>query len=96
VENTTLLKKPRARKSDDPVRAWINKNFLIRYKHPAFKGSRLVSAGQYAKLLEQYHPTIREGFVERKNKDFKKVINSTDAKIFIDIRDGLRIVFVAK
>lgn len=95
VENTiTPLR--RARKSDDPVRAFINKNFLIRYRIPGEKGSRLVSAGQYAKLLERYAPTVRKGYEGTKNEHFKRVINSKDQKIQIPDKYTIKITFVAK
>lgn len=97
MENTNTTKKYSGpKKSDDPIRAFINKNFIIKYKVPGVKGDFLVSAGKYAALLDKHHPTTREGSEERKNKDFQKVMKSKEAVINIKIRDGLSIKFISK
>lgn len=40
-------------RSDDPFRATINKNFLIKWKRKDSKRWQLVSAGKYEKMLSE-------------------------------------------
>ena len=83
-------------KADDPMRAWINKHFLIKYKVPGIKGTHLVSAGRYAALLEKHAPTVRLGAEKTKDKHFEKVKKSTKAKIPFQLREGIYITFISK
>lgn len=75
-----------ALKSDNPTRANINKNFLIRYQITGEKGTKLIGAGQYAKLVGE----------ELKIKHFKRVLSSKEQQPVIKLRNRLKIIFQRK
>lgn len=73
-------------KSDDPERAWMNKNFVILWKHADEKKAQLIGAGRY-------HLLVGEDF---KKRHFEKVRNSTKPIITFKIRNRLIIQFRSK
>lgn len=75
-----------AKKSNDPINALINKNFVIRYEVATEKGTKLVGAGKYNILVGE----------ELKIKHFEKVLNG-DAQVYTFlIRSRLKIKFHSK
>ncbi|WP_299431532.1 hypothetical protein [uncultured Aquimarina sp.] len=76
-----------ALKSNDPLRAEINKHFVIRVLDNHTGNRTLRGAGQYGKLL---------GDENLKTKHFKKVLEGVEDKYTFKLRRGLTIKFVAK
>ena len=74
-------------KSDDPIRAMINREFIIQIVDRATKHRKIIGAGQYAKHLNSE---------ELKNKHFKKVLEGGMDKYTFLLRRGLKIQFLSK
>lgn len=73
-------------KSDNQLRAQINKNFVIRIKKHDQKGSFLVGAGQYSKYVDE----------KLKIKHFNKVLEGGLDQYTFKIRNRLIINFHGK
>ena len=75
-----------AKKSNDRVRAFVNKNFVIRITETESKRVFLVGAGQYHKYVGE----------ELKTKHFAE-LSTTDAQVVTKkLRRGLKIEFHSK
>jgi len=99
VENTTLSRLPRPKKSDDPERAAINMNFIIKWKLKdhggikALKGTHLVSAGKYMAIIEK-HTELDPGAT--KTEHFNRALSTKEQNLTIITRDNLIVQFFRK
>jgi hypothetical protein len=75
-----------AKRSNNPIVAEINKNFLIRWKDVQEGKANLVSAGKY-------HTIVGEEF---KDRHFKKVLEGLAQDYVFKIRNRLEIKFISK
>jgi len=75
-----------AKRSNNPVVAEINKNFLIRWKDVPHGKVKLVSAGKY-------HTIVGDEFKER---HFKRVLEGLEQDYVFKIRNRLEIKFISK
>jgi len=75
-----------AKKSNNPIVAEINKNFIIRWKDVSTGKVNLVSAGKY-------HNVVGEEF---KNRHFEKVLDGLLQNYTFKIRNRLEIKFISK
>ena len=74
-------------KSDDQIRANVNRNFLIRVTDRSTNETTLCGAGQYAKIINDEKLKI---------KHFKKVLEGGMDKYTFLLRRGLKIDFLSK
>ena len=76
----------RVKKSENKTRAFINKNFFIRYKETDMKRNALIGAGRYHLLVGE----------RLRDKHFEKVISSDLENYTFKIRGRIIINFISK
>lgn len=81
-----IIKRRMVKKSDNPLNAMINREFLIRWHQNDKPGSFLVSAGQYHKIVGE----------EMRSRHFHKVLNGGLDRYTFLIRNRLKIEFISK
>lgn len=97
MENTkTISTRSGALKSDDQLRAYINKNFIIRWRMKGDKKSNLISAGKFVKLLQDKTSMVTITPEETKQKYFDKVINGRKYRYDFLIMGILQVQFISK
>ena len=75
-----------AKKSNNPINALINKNFVIRYEEVDKKGTKLIGAGKYKQLVGE----------ELQIKHFNKALEGKQQVYIFLIRSRLKIKFHSK
>jgi len=78
---------PKALKSDKPLNAKINKNFVVKIKEPNDKDWRLTSANKLSIFVNDEELKIRL---------FNKVLSNGEQVTTISIRNRLKIKFHSK
>lgn len=79
--------KTKAKKSDKPLNAEINKNFVVKVKEPEDKDWKITSANKLSVFI---------GDEELKIRLFKKVLDNGEQQYTISIRNRLKIKFHSK
>lgn len=77
----------KAKKSDKPLNAVINKNFVVKVKEPTDKDCKITSANKLSLFVNDEELKIRL---------FKKVLANGEQQYTISIRNRLKIKFHSK
>lgn len=76
-----------AKKSDNPINAKINKNFVVKFKEPNDKDWKISSANKISIFINDEELKIRL---------FNKVLSNGEQQTTISIRNRLKIKFHSK